>query len=318
MNQLKWGFQSSPHHVSYGELLQLWQRADALGYHSGWLFDHFMPIAGDAAGSCFEGYTMLTALLAQTRRLRGGLLVTSSIYRNPGVLAKIGATLDIATGGRLEMGLGAGWFEEEARAFGMPFPPTGQRLAMLDETIQILQALWTQEVSTFQGQHFTLKDARCNPKPLQKPTPPIWVGGQGEKVTLRIVAQRADGWDMDMAPIADYRRKLNVLSEHCAAAGRDPLSVKKMIHFSGIVAENERDVKRQAEALAASWKTSVEDLRGRVLIGTPEQAAEQLWSYIELGASHLVLSLQAPYDMRMIELFIGEVAPRVERIAYIS
>jgi alkanesulfonate monooxygenase SsuD/methylene tetrahydromethanopterin reductase-like flavin-dependent oxidoreductase (luciferase family) len=261
---------------------------------------------------------MLTALLAQTRRLRGGLLVTSSIYRNPGVLAKIGATLDIATGGRLEMGLGAGWFEEEARAFGMPFPPTGQRLAMLDETIQILQALWTQEVSTFQGQHFTLKDARCNPKPLQKPTPPIWVGGQGEKVTLRIVAQRADGWDMDMAPIADYRRKLNVLSEHCAAAGRDPLSVKKMIHFSGIVAENERDVKRQAEALAASWKTSVEDLRGRVLIGTPEQAAEQLWSYIELGASHLVLSLQAPYDMRMIELFIGEVAPRVERIAYIS
>jgi alkanesulfonate monooxygenase SsuD/methylene tetrahydromethanopterin reductase-like flavin-dependent oxidoreductase (luciferase family) len=123
---------------------------------------------------------------------------------------------------------------------------------------------------------------------------------------------------MDMSPIPDYRRKLNILSEHCAAAGRNPNTIKKMIHFPGILAEDEREVRRQAEALAASWNTSVDDLRGRVLIGTPEQAAGQLWQYIELGAEHLVLSVQAPYDMRMIELFIGEVAPRIERMAYVS
>lgn len=318
MRRIKWGIQSSPHHVSYGELVQLWQRADALGYDSGWLFDHFMPISGDSSGSCFEGYTMLTALMMQTRNLHGGLLVTSALYRNPGVLAKMAATVDIVSGGRLEVGLGAGWFERETKAFGLAFPSTGARLAMLDETIQILRALWTNETTDFQGEHFTLTDAHCNPKPLQKPTPTIWVGGQGEKVTLRIVAQRADGWDMDMAPIPDYRRKLNILHEHCATFGRDSKAVKKMIHFPGIIAETTLEVTRRAEAMAQSWQTTVEGLQGRVLMGTPEQAAEMLWPYAELGAEHFVLSLQAPYDLRTVELFISEVAPRLERMAYVG
>src|SRR5512135_664965 len=149
MSKLKWGLQSSPQHVSYGEILQLWQRADALGYDSAWLFDHFMPISGERTGPCFEGWTMLTALAAQTRQLHIGTLVTSVIYRNPGVLAKMGATLDVVSGGRLEMGLGAGWFEGETRAYGMPFPSTGERLAQLDEAIQVIRALWTQDTSDF-------------------------------------------------------------------------------------------------------------------------------------------------------------------------
>ena len=311
MRHIQFGIQTSPHHVSYGELAQLWQRADALGYDSGWLFDHFMPISGDSAGPCFEGYTMLTALMMQTRRMHGGLLVTSALYRNPGVLAKMAATLDIVSGGRLEVGLGAGWFEGEAKAFGLPFPPTGARLAMLDETVQVLRSLWTNETTDFVGQHFTLIGARCNPRPLQKPTPTLWVGGQGEKVTLRIVAQRADGWDMDMAPLPDYARKLDILNDHGARFGRDIASIKKMIHFSAIIAETEADVAARAEALALRWKTSVDGLRGRVLIGTPEQAAEVLRPYAALGAEHFVLSLQAPYDTRMVELFINEVAPRL-------
>lgn len=314
MSRLKWGLQSSPQHVSYGELLQLWQRADALGYDSAWLFDHFLPITGERTGPCFEGWTLLTALAAQTQRLHAGCLVTSVIYRHPAVLANMGATLDVVTGGRLELGIGAGWFEAETVAYGMPFPRTGERLAQLEEALQVIRMLWTQDYSDFKGRHFTLTQARCEPKPVQKPNPTIWVGGQGEKVTLRVVAAQADGWDTDMLPLDVYAHKLDVLAQHCARVGRDPTTVRKMIHFAGVIAEDERTAQQRAEALAQQWNTSVAELRGRVLMGTPQQAAEQLMAYSERGVEHFVLSLAAPYDMKMVELYINEVAPMVGRL----
>lgn len=315
MSRIKWGFQSSPHQVTYGELLHLWQRADALGFDSGWLFDHFLPISGDQAGPCFEGWTLLSALGVQTQRLHVGCLVTSAVYRPPALLAKMGATVDIATNGRLEMGIGAGWFEGEARAYGMPFNDAKTRLQQLDEALQVIDLLWTNEISNFQGRHYQLNNARCTPKPVQRPHPTIWVGGQGERVTLRIVAQRADGWDMDMAPIHDYRHKLGILAEHCHNAGRDPKSVHKMIHFFGILSEHEARVQARAAVLAQSWNTDMNTLRGKVLFGTPQQAAEALMPYVEAGAEHFVISLPAPYDMTTLELFIGEVAPLVEKWA---
>jgi F420-dependent oxidoreductase-like protein len=315
MSKLNWGLQSSPQHVSYGEILQLWQRADALGYDSAWLFDHFMPITGERTSPCFEGWTLLTALAAQTKRLHVGCLVTGVIYRNPAVLAKMGATLDVVSGGRLELGIGAGWFEAETRAYGMPFPPVGERLSRLDEAIQVIRKLWTQDTCDFSGRHYTLAQARCEPKPVQKPTPTIWVGGQGEKVTLRIVAEQADGWDMDMLPLNVYDHKLYVLHEHCERSDRDPATVRKMIHFAGAIAADERAALQRAEALSKAWNTSLDDIQGRVLLGTPHQAAEQLMAYIERGVEHFVLSVAAPYDMRMIELYINEVAPLVESLA---
>lgn len=314
MSKLKWGLQSSPQHVSYPELLQLWQRAEALGYDSAWLFDHFMPITGERGGPCFEGWTLLSALAAQTQRLHVGCLVTSVIYRHPAVLAKMGATLDVISDGRLELGIGAGWFEAEALAYGMPFPRTGERLAQLDEALQVIRSLWTEDYSDFKGRHFSLTQARCEPKPIQKPTPKIWVGGQGEKVTLRIVAERADGWDTDMLPLELYAHKLEVLTQHSERAGRDPATIRKMIHFAGAIAEDERTAQQRAEALAQEWQTNVAELQGRVLLGTPQQAAEQLMAYIERGVEHFVLSLAAPYDMQMVELYINEVAPLVERL----
>lgn len=314
-SQLKWGLQSSPQHVTYDELLQLWQRADALGYDSAWLFDHFMPITGERSGPCFEGWTLLTALAAQTQKLHVGCLVTGVIYRHPALLAKMGATLDVVTNGRLELGIGAGWFEDESLAYGMPFPNTGERLAQLDEAVQVIRSLWTRELSDFQGRHFHLTHARCEPKPVQKPAPAIWIGGQGEKVTLRIVAEQADGWDMDMLPVDVYNHKLDVLSGHCQRIGRDPSLIRRMIHFPGVIARDEDTARRRAEALAQAWNTNVEELRGRVLMGTPQQAAEQLMKYVACGAGHFVLSLAAPYDMEMVGLYINEVAPRVEEMA---
>ncbi|MBI5931141.1 MAG: LLM class F420-dependent oxidoreductase [Chloroflexi bacterium] len=315
MQHLKWGIQTSPQHVSYGELLQVWQRADALGYDSAWLFDHFMPIFSDPTGPCFEGWTMLTALGVQTRKIHVGLLVTSMVYRNPGLLANIGATVDVVTGGRMEMGVGAGWFEQEARAYGMEFLPAGERLKQLDEGVQVIKSLWTNPVSNFQGRYYQLTEAHCEPKPVQLPHPPIWIGGQGEKVTLRIVAQQADGWDMDMFPLDEYRRKLDILAEHCYKAGRAPESVRKMIHFPGLISDDEKSLKPRVEAMARSWNTNMDNLRQRALIGTPEQAAEHLLKFVELGVEHFVLSIAPPYDMRMIELFIEEVAPRVRQAA---
>lgn len=315
MSSLKFGVQTSPQHVGYTELLQLWQRADALGYDSAWLFDHFMPITGDSSGTCLEGWTLLTALGVQTQRMHLGCLVTGVHYRHPAVLAKMAATVDIATGGRLEMGIGAGWFEGETKAYGIPFPATKERLAMLDEAVQVMRLLWTQETSNFQGQHYTLAEARCNPKPLQKPHPTIWIGGQGEKVTLRIVAEQGGGWDMDMSPLTDYRRKLEILGEHCANVGRDPKSLKKMIHFSAVIGADEKSVRVGVENLARAWQTDTAGLEGRVLMGTPEQAAEQLMPYVELGVEHFVLSIAAPYDMCALELYIGEIAPLVRKMA---
>lgn len=315
MAHLKWGLQSSPQHVTYPELLQLWQTADSLGYDSAWLFDHFMPITGGPTGPCFEGWTLLTALLAQTRQIRAGCLVTSIIYRHPALVAKMGATVDVISNGRLEMGLGAGWFEGETRAYGMAFPPTGERLARLDEGVQVIRALWTQGESDFNGRYYHLSRARCTPKPIQQPNPPIWIGGQGEKVTLRIVAEQADGWDMDMAPLDTYRRKLDILADHCQRIGRDPATVRKMIHFSAILAEDEQTVRQRAESLAQRWQTDLAGLHGRVLVGTPQQAAEQLLPYVVLGVEQFVMSLAAPYDLRQVELFIQQVAPAVTSLA---
>lgn len=311
MSPIKWGLQSSPQNVSYGELPGLWRRADALGYDSAWLFDHFVPIFSDPSGPCFEGWTMLTALAAQTQRLHVGCLVTAMGYRNPGVLAKMGATLDVISGGRLELGIGAGWFEAEARAYGITFPDAKARLQQLDEGIQVIQKLWTQTLSDFQGMHFNLQQARCEPKPVQRPHPRIWIGGQGEKVTLRIVAQRADGWDMDMVPVEEYKRKLEALAGHCGAVGRNPNSVQKMIHFPGIIGYHEHHIQQRAESMARSWNTDLEGLRQRVLVGTPEQAAAQLRPFRALGVEHFVLSVSPPYDLSMIELFVEEVAALV-------
>lgn len=311
MSPIKWGLQSSPQNVSYGELPGLWRRADALGYDSAWLFDHFVPIFSDPSGPCFEGWTMLTALAAQTQRLHVGCLVTAMGYRNPGVLAKMGATLDVISGGRLELGIGAGWFEAEVRAYGITFPDAKARLQQLDEGIQVIQKLWTQTLSDFQGMHFNLQQARCEPKPVQRPHPRIWIGGQGEKVTLRIVAQRADGWDMDMVPVEEYKRKLEALAGHCGAVGRNPNSVQKMIHFPGIIGYHEHHIQQRAESMARSWNTDLEGLRQRVLVGTPEQAAAQLRPFRALGVEHFVLSVSPPYDLSMIELFVEEVAALV-------
>jgi len=193
---IRFGLQTGQQMVAWKEIADLWRKADDWGYDSLWVYDHFYPIfVPDPTGPCLEGWTLLSALSQQTRRARIGALVNGNGYRNPCLTAKMAATLDHLSGGRLNLGIGSGWFEFEHQSLGFEFKPVPQRLQALDEACRIIKGMFTQEKTTLHGRHYKVTDAVCNPKPLQKPYPPILIGGQGEKVLLKIVARHADMWN---------------------------------------------------------------------------------------------------------------------------
>jgi F420-dependent oxidoreductase-like protein len=219
---VEYALSTAPQHVEWPALLEVWQRADdAPALHSAWLFDHFFPIFSDPTGPCLEGWTALAALAAATTRIRLGVLVTANVHRHPAVLANMAATVDVVSGGRLEIGLGAGWNAQECDAYGIPLFSVRERLERLDEAAQVLRLLLTRETSSFDGQHYRLVDARCAPKPVQQPMPPLGIGGSGEKRTLRTVARWADHWNYSGGDVGELRHKVQVLQRHCEEVGRD-------------------------------------------------------------------------------------------------
>ena len=224
-------FKTRPQQTTWPELLAMWLEAETLAaYDGGYLFDHFYPIYGDSTGPCFEGWTALAYLAGRTQRLRLGLMVTGHPYRHPAVLANMAATFDVVSGGRLDLGLGAGWNEEEARAYGIPLLPWKQRFDQFDEACQVVHALLTRETTTFRGVHYQLENARCEPKPPQRPRPPFLIGGGGEKRTLRIAAKYADDWNFPGGTPEQFAHKVSVLHEHCRAVGRDPAEIALSTH----------------------------------------------------------------------------------------
>jgi F420-dependent oxidoreductase-like protein len=228
---MRFGFKTSPQNTTWADMLGVWKAADEIDiFESGWTFDHFYPIFSDSAGPCFEGWTTLTALAQATHRLRMGVLVTGIHYRHPAVLANMAATLDIVSEGRLELGVGAGWNEEESGAYGIPLGSPRQRSDRFEEACQVLIGLLSQEKTDFSGRHYTLTGARCEPKPVQQPHPPICVGGSGERRTLRTAAMYAQHWNFVGGPVEEFVRKRDVLREHCADIGRDPSTILLSAH----------------------------------------------------------------------------------------
>ena len=309
---LRFGVHAFPQHTSYADYLRLWREVEAMGYDWASVFDHFIPIQSDPLGPCFEGPTLLAALAAQTSRLRCGILVAGNTYRHPAVLANIAATLDHIAGGRLEWGMGAGWWELEHQQYHIPFHTAGRRIRMLGEAARIQKLLWTQPRTTFAGRYYQLTDALCEPKPVQNPLP-LWIGGLGEQLTLRVVAESADGWNAYFMPVEAYRHKLGVLAEHCAAVGRDPRQIRKSLVMWAMLGETEAEARRRAEEAARAFNVPVEALRDRMLVGTPEQAAEQLLRYVALGVGDFLVGTRAPFDYATLRLFIERVAPRVRQ-----
>jgi F420-dependent oxidoreductase-like protein len=279
--RLRFGVQPRPEHTTYDEILRCWQTCDELGFDSAFTFDHFMPIDGKP-GPCLEGWTLLSALAAQTKHLRVGVLVTGNTYRSPALLAKMAATVDQVSHGRLILGMGAGWFEAEHTAYGIPFDTRGGRAHRLVESVEVVKALFTQDRATFAGKYYQLKEAPLDPKPVQRPHPPILIGGMGPKVILPLVARHADIWNF-FAPDDPARAKeiIDGFDALCAKVGRDPAEVEKQttLHPKEIAGRPAREVQSRIRALAAA------------------------------GARHFVISLPAPYDLAMLRGFAKDVMP---------
>jgi F420-dependent oxidoreductase-like protein len=230
---MRFAFKTSPQNTTWQDMLEVWTAADDIElFESGWTFDHFYPIFSDSTGPCLEGWVILTALAQATSRVRLGTLVTGIHYRHPAVLANMAATLDIVSGGRLEIGIGAGWNDEESGAYGIPLGTPKERSDRFEEACEVLVGLLSEETTTFKGSYYQLTEARCSPKPIQRPHPPICVGGSGEQRTLRTAARFAQHWNYVGGTVEDFARKRDVLHQHCTDIGRDPSEILLSSHVA--------------------------------------------------------------------------------------
>jgi alkanesulfonate monooxygenase SsuD/methylene tetrahydromethanopterin reductase-like flavin-dependent oxidoreductase (luciferase family) len=297
--------------ASWPEMLAAGQRVDALGYDHLWTWDHLYAIYGDPDQAIFEGWSVLAALAAATRRVRIGPLVVANTTRNPGLIAKCAATLDHISNGRAILGLGAGWNPVEHLAHGIDFGATvGQRLDWLDEAVPAIRGLLDGEiVSSASGAHYAFNELRHHPVPLQARLP-IMIGGGGEKKTLRTVARYADLWNVDGTP-DQLAHKLDVLRAHCDAVGRDVSEIELSMSITLTIRDRAADARQAAgEAMAHNqtpW-SRVEDSPS-FMYGSPAEIADRLRPYVELGFRTLIAEQPAPYDVETLERFIGEVKP---------
>jgi F420-dependent oxidoreductase-like protein len=230
---MRFAFKTAPQNTTWAAMLDVWRAADEIElFESGWTFDHFYPIFSDSTGPCLEGWVTLTALAQATHRVRLGTLVTGIHYRHPAVLANMAATLDIVSGGRLELGIGAGWNQEESGAYGIELGSPRERSDRFEEACGVITSMLTQELTTLSGRYYTLTDARCEPKPVQQPHPPICIGGSGEKRTLRTAARFAQHWNFVGGSVEQFTRAKDVLHQHCVDIGRDPAEILLSSHVA--------------------------------------------------------------------------------------
>src|SRR3954454_19328940 len=229
---MRFGIKTAPQHTTWNAMLDVWKAADDIDlFESAWNFDHFYPIFSDSTGPCLEAWTMLGAMAAVTRRLRIVCQVTGMVYRHPAVLANMAASVDVISDGRLERGLGAGWNQEECDAYGIDLPPLRERFDRFDEAVEVIVKLLTETTANFSGKYYQLADAHHEPNPVQKPHPPIVIGGGGEKRTLRTVARWAQHWNVPGGGVDEFLRKRDVLHRHCADVGRDPSEIMTSTHL---------------------------------------------------------------------------------------
>jgi F420-dependent oxidoreductase-like protein len=253
---MRFAFKTRNQDTTWADILAVWQEADDIElFESGWLFDHFYPIHGDSSGPCLEGWMLLASLAQATRRLRMGTLVTGIHYRHPAVLANMAATVDIISEGRLELGIGAGWNEEESGAYGIELGGPAERSDRFEEACQVLIGLLSQETTDFDGKHYQLTGARNEPKGPQRPHPPICIGGSGEKRTLRTVAKYAQHWNFVGGTPEEFARKRDVLYAHCEDVGRDP---KEITLSSHVRLDSPADVTKAADTAAALGEVGVD------------------------------------------------------------
>ena len=290
--------------ASWSQAREVAQAADESGFDSVWVVDHLVSVLNEAE-TVLESWTEITAIGAITRRVRVGQMVLCVSFRHPPLLAKMAATLDHVTGGRLILGLGAGWHPGEYAQYGYPFPPIGTRLRQLDETCHILRRLWTEQRTTFEGRHFQVRDAVCDPKPVQARLP-LMIGGGGEKVMLRLVAQHADIWNNLGAYHGEAAHKCAVLREHCRVAGRDPATILTTQQTLAAVALDRTDAARRGAKVVAELGF-LDATPALALIGTPDEIRSRVEKNRAFGINGFVMSFGRRTDPEHVRLFAREV-----------
>ncbi len=308
---IRFGIQKGQQNTEWEELRGLFHRADEWGYDSLWTFDHFYPIfVPDPTGPCLEGWTALTALSQHTSRARIGALVNGNTYRNPCLTAKMAATLDQVSGGRLNLGLGAGWFELEHRSFGIDFKTVRGRLQALDEACQIIKGMFTEPKTTLRGRHYNVVDAVCNPKPLQKPHPPLLIGGRGEKVLLRIVATHADMWNSTGSP-EQMAHLIGVIRRHGDIVGRDTDQIEKTVMMAFCYRAAPERENAVANLVAAMSGMTPEQARKQAMIGGKQECLDTIERYVKAGVTHFIFMMAGPAFENELQRFAEEVIPAV-------
>ena len=308
---LSLGVHVGQQNMSMNEMRALWRKLDTSGidWISAW--DHFYEAPPkDGTEPHFEALATLGALAAETSHARIGCLVFYVGYRNPALLAKAATTLDHITDGRFELGIGAGWHIWEASAYGYPFPDIGTRLDMLDEAAQVIRRMLTEERTTFSGKHFQVDNASCLPAPVQ-PRLPIWIGGTGERRTLKLAAQHADGWNAAYLPPEEFARLNQVLSDWCTELGRDPTTIRRSANVLFNLALDDADLERQQTRLTADWGPMSNRIAGGALLCKPDLAVERIMAYVDAGAHEVNIALRAPWHQEALDVYLEEIVPEL-------
>jgi F420-dependent oxidoreductase-like protein len=292
----------------WAKALEVAMLAEELGYDSLWAYDHVHNVPVPAHETMFECWTTLAAVSQRTSRIRLGQMVGCASYRNPALLAKITSNLDVISGGRLDWGIGAGWYQNEYDAYGYEFLPAKDRIRVLRETVEIVKLMWHEPDASYEGRFFTVSGAQCDPKPLQQPHPPIWIGGGGEQLTLRVVARHATHSNFGGKP-HEFAHKCEVLKGHCAAVGRDYDEIVKTWSPEVFIREDEGEI--VAGGTRSFWGEPFESWRDGNLVGTPEQVAEKLRAYAALGCGGVVPWCSDYPETESLRLFAEQVMPEL-------
>ena len=271
----------------WNTILEAASNIENLGYESIWVYDHFHTVPKPTQDPTYECWTLMSALSQTTSKVRLGQMCTCNSYRNPAYLTKVASNIDVMSNGRLEYAIGAGWYDHEYIAYGYEYPSAGIRLKMLEESLIIYKKMTTEETPTFNGQFYQIDGAINQPKPIQKPYPPLWVCGGGEKVTLKLLAKYGDygNWDVD---VDGFVQKSNILQNHCENIGRDFSEIGKTLHTNVLIADNKNDLDKKVTKLATYTNIPKDYYYERPLIGTKDKVFETIQQYKEAGCIYLI------------------------------
>ena len=305
MNNIEFGVMLRQQKIDFQIIKDTAQLIDELGYDSIWFFDHLLG-QGAYDADIYEPWTLMSALSGVTENVKIGTMVLCGLFRPPALLAKMASTLDVISNGRLEFALGAGWFKEEFESYGYRFPKTRERIEILGEIIRITRSLWTEEKTSFNGDHFQISDAFCNPKPIQSPHPPIIIGGSGEKFLLRLVAELADEWNCPASAALSFDRKLKSLENHCNDVGRDinDITLSQQTVCVIVDVNNELDEKLSKAQRRYGFFGNIEKLG---IVGTPDQCINKIKEDINKGISKYTIFFSDIMNHETLKLFASEV-----------